>query len=67
MARRRTRRSQQNPIDNEITRPVVEKGMIGGRFKPLSDHDIEQIHQTTLDVLENIQSCLMNLFNIMIG
>jgi hypothetical protein len=50
MARRRTRRSQQNPIDNEITRPVVEKGMIGGRFKPLSDHDIEQIHQTTLDV-----------------
>ena len=54
MARRRTRRSKQTPVDNEIIKPVVEKGMIGGRFKPLSDHDVEQIHQTTLDVLENI-------------
>ncbi len=54
MARRRTRRSRETASENEQIRPVVEKGMIGGKFKPLSDHDIEQIHQTVLDVLENI-------------
>ena len=40
--------------ENEIVLPVVTKGMVGGKYKPLSDHEIEQIHQTTLDVLENI-------------
>ena len=54
MARRRTRRSKETSSVNENIRPVVEKGMMGGRFKPLTDHDIEQIHQTVLDVLENI-------------
>ena len=54
MARRRTRRSKEASTENQNIRPVVEKGMIGGRFKPLTDHDLEQIHQTVLDVLENI-------------
>ena len=54
MARRRTRRSKETSTENQNIRPVVEKGMIGGRFKPLTDHDLEQIHQTVLDVLENI-------------
>ena len=29
-------------------------GLMGGKYKPLTDHDGEQIHQTALDVLENI-------------
>ena len=29
-------------------------GLMGGKYKPLTDHDIEKIHQTALDVLENI-------------
>ncbi|MBT3992705.1 MAG: trimethylamine methyltransferase family protein [Gammaproteobacteria bacterium] len=52
MSRRSTKRSKN--IAAEVVKPVVEKGMLGGKYKPLSDHDIEQIHQTTLDVLENI-------------
>lgn len=29
-------------------------GMEGGRFKPLTDHEVERIHHASLDVLENI-------------
>ena len=28
--------------------------MTGGAYKPLSDHDIQRIHDTALDILENI-------------
>jgi len=52
-SRRRTRRSRA-VTENEVIQPVVTKGMVGGKYKPLTDHEIEQIHQTTLDVLENI-------------
>jgi trimethylamine--corrinoid protein Co-methyltransferase len=33
---------------------AVRPGMKGGQYKPLSDHDIEQIHDAALDVLERI-------------
>ena len=33
---------------------VVQPGLEGGRYKPLSDRDVERIHHTALDVLENI-------------
>ncbi len=33
---------------------VVKPGMTSGTFKPLSDHDIQRIHTTVLDVLEII-------------
>lgn len=33
---------------------VVRPGMEGGRYRPLTDRDIERIHSTALDVLENI-------------
>jgi len=33
---------------------AVHPGFSGGTYKPLSDRDIERIHQTALDVLENI-------------
>ena len=32
----------------------VRAGLKGGAFKPLSDHDMERIHKTALDVLENV-------------
>jgi len=47
------RRGRQSRRDNE-TAPVVAAGMPGGRYRPLSESDEEQIHQTVLDVLENI-------------
>lgn len=33
---------------------VVQPGMPGGTFKPLSDQDIQRIYHTALDLLENI-------------
>ena len=33
---------------------AVAPGPSGGSYRPLSDHDVERIHQTALDVLENI-------------
>jgi trimethylamine--corrinoid protein Co-methyltransferase len=35
-------------------RRAVEPGPSGGSYRPLSEHDVERIHQTALDVLENI-------------
>ena len=37
-----------------LCQEAVKMGLMGGKYKPLTDHDIEQIHQTALDVLENI-------------
>lgn len=48
------RRGRQAHIDRPPPPPVVKPGMTGGTFKPLSDHDIQRIHTTVLDVLENI-------------
>jgi trimethylamine--corrinoid protein Co-methyltransferase len=33
---------------------AVRPGLDGGSYRPLSDRDMERIHQTALDVLENI-------------
>jgi len=33
---------------------AVQPGMMGGSYRPLSDHDIQRIHDTALDILENI-------------
>ena len=32
----------------------VQPGMIGGRYKPFSDSDVERVHQAALEVLETI-------------
>lgn len=49
--RRRPRRQ-----NTEATTPprAVWWGLKGGRYKPLDEADVQQIHQTALDVLENI-------------
>jgi trimethylamine--corrinoid protein Co-methyltransferase len=36
---------------------AVLPGMLGGRYKPLSDTDIERIHHAALDVLEQVGLC----------
>jgi len=33
---------------------AVQPGLQGGAYKPLSDHDIQRIYKTALDILENI-------------
>lgn len=33
---------------------AIRPGMVGGRYKPLSDADLEQTHRAVLDVLETI-------------
>lgn len=33
---------------------VVRPGLPGGRYKPLSDRDVERIHETALDLLERV-------------
>ncbi|MFN8487736.1 MAG: trimethylamine methyltransferase family protein [Caldilineaceae bacterium] len=43
--RRRERQNQPKPT-------VVQPGMAGGWYKPLSEHDLERIHEASLTVLE---------------
>ncbi len=40
------------PIPREEA--AVKPGMVGGQYRPLSDHDIQRIHHAALDILENI-------------
>lgn len=53
---RAARKNARNAIaSNDGTTPTaVEIGPIGGTYAPLSNRDIQRIHQTALDVLENI-------------
>ncbi|MCB9135067.1 MAG: trimethylamine methyltransferase family protein [Anaerolineales bacterium] len=50
--RRRTRRTPHH--ENGTPPKPVWMGIKGGNYKPLSDHAIEQIHHTALEVLEKI-------------
>lgn len=47
---RRAARAAPTPAS---ARPV-RAGLIGGRYKPLTEHEVERIHQAALDVLEQI-------------
>ncbi len=48
---RRGRKSRQ---EHPVVASAIKPGMPGGRFRPLTGPDEEQIHQTILNVLENI-------------
>ena len=48
---RRGRKSRQK---NPTMATAVGPGMPGGRYRPLTESDEKQVHQTILDVLENI-------------
>ncbi|MFQ6023023.1 MAG: trimethylamine methyltransferase family protein [Acidiferrobacterales bacterium] len=49
-AARRALRAAPTPTEEKAVQP----GMQGGRYKPLSDQDVQRIHQAVLDVLEKI-------------
>ncbi|MGI9301889.1 MAG: trimethylamine methyltransferase family protein [Gammaproteobacteria bacterium] len=49
-AARHAERAAPLPREQRPVRPGLE----GGRFRPLSDHDVQRIHTAALDVLENI-------------
>jgi trimethylamine--corrinoid protein Co-methyltransferase len=51
-ARAARRAARTAPLPDSL-RPV-RPGMIGGRYKPLSESDVLRIHRAALDVLENI-------------
>ena len=53
----RHRRNRRKPPALEETAnlsPPVWPGVEGGRYRPLSDSDVERLHQTVLDLLERI-------------
>jgi len=47
---RKALRARPIPMDEAAVRP----GMAGGQYKPLSDRDMQRIHETALDLLEKI-------------
>ena len=47
---RRALRSRPIPMAEAAVRP----GMTGGQYKPLTDHDMQRIHQTALKLLETV-------------
>lgn len=48
------RRGRRQDADRSPQVRAVRPGMPGGRFRPLGDQEMSQVHQTVLDVLENI-------------
>lgn len=52
--KRRPRRKMQNGWTPDMKKSKsVRPGFVGGTYKPLTDHEMERIHHTVLDVLEN--------------
>ena len=52
---RRARRRGTGPAAGQASpAPAVAPGQVGGVYRPLGDRDMERIHATALDVLENI-------------
>ena len=50
----RTARREQRAAPVPEEKRAVQPGMTGGRYRPLSDREVERIHETALGVLENI-------------
>lgn len=48
------RRARRAARSVEVHGRVVQPGMQGGAYKPLSEHDIQRIYTTALDLLENV-------------
>ena len=52
--RRRIRKSRRQAVPNPVKRAPVRPGMVGGLYKPLTQREMERIHQTALDLLEKV-------------
>jgi trimethylamine--corrinoid protein Co-methyltransferase len=48
------RRGRKARLEKPPEQSAVEPGLIGGKYAPLSDADMQNVHRTVLDVLENI-------------
>jgi len=48
------RQGQQRVRETATVAPPVRPGMVGGRYQPLTQSEIERIHATILDVIEKI-------------
>ena len=48
------RRGRKARLENPPEQSAIAPGHTGGQYKPLNDVDIQNVHRTTLDVLENI-------------
>ena len=48
------RRGRKVRHDSPPSASAVGPGVVGGKFRPLSEHDVERVHHAILDVLENI-------------
>ena len=56
-SRRRSNRRGRSTADGQGTRPerpALWPGLVGGRYRPLSQRDMERIHSTVLDLLEKV-------------
>ncbi len=47
---RLAQRTTRKPVEQRSVQP----GFVGGRYQPLSQHDLECIHQTVLDLMEKV-------------
>ncbi len=54
MRKPRGRKARREARENGPQKPAVWPGIEGGQYAPLSSHEVERIHETVLDVLENI-------------
>lgn len=48
------RRGRKERKENPPQATAIGPGMLGGRYMPLTEHEIQRVHETVLDVLENI-------------
>jgi trimethylamine--corrinoid protein Co-methyltransferase len=48
------RRGREARLERPPEQPAVAPGLTGGQFTPLTDSEVQNVHQTVLDVLENI-------------
>ncbi len=54
MSDRAVRRGRKARHESPPVASAIKPGMTGGAYRPLSEHDIEQIHEAVLEVLETI-------------
>jgi trimethylamine--corrinoid protein Co-methyltransferase len=52
--RRQSRQGRRQPTLEPVKQQPVRPGLVGGRYQPLSQGDMERIHQTALDLMEQI-------------
>ena len=48
------RRGRKARLEKPPEQSAIGPGFTGGQYKPLSDVDVQNVHRTILDVLENI-------------